>query len=44
MYKNESTIPGKGPCPGHILKKQNVPFAALEQIDEELNRLEKAGI
>ena len=25
-------------------KKRNVPFAALEQIDEELDRLEKAGI
>ena len=42
--KTESTIPGKGPCPAHILKKRNVPFAALEKIDEELERLEKAGI
>ena len=25
-------------------KKQNVPIAALEQIDEELDKLEKAGI
>ena len=25
-------------------KKRNVPFGALEQIDEELDRLEKAGI
>ena len=25
-------------------KKRNVPFAALEQIDEELDRLEKPGI
>ena len=34
-------IPGKGPCPTHIFKKKrNVPFAALEQIDEELDRLE----
>ena len=45
MYKNESTIPGKGPCQAHILKKKrNVPFAALEQINEELDGLEKAGI
>ena len=28
----------------NILKKRNVPFAALEQIDEELDRLEKACI
>ena len=27
-----------------IFKKWNVPFAALEQINEELDRLEKAGI
>ena len=25
-------------------KKRNVPFAAIERIDEELDRLEKAGI
>ena len=25
-------------------KKRNVPFPAQEQIDEELDRLEKAGI
>ena len=28
----------------YLKKKRNVPFAALEQINEELDRLEKAGI
>ena len=28
----------------YLKKKRNVPFAALEQIREELDRLEKAGI
>ena len=27
-----------------FLKKRNVPFVALEQMDEELDSLEKAGI